>query len=64
MSDNPPAHVAAAAAIVKGWLAEQDAAPGRRSPEEVAKMSPRERLDYARSFDQSRMPEWRDPRAA
>ena len=34
-----------------------------RSPEEVARMSPRERLDYSRQFDQRRMPEWRDPRS-
>lgn len=39
-------------------------APGRKSPEEIAKMTPAERLDYSRGFDQSKMPQWRDPRAA
>lgn len=38
--------------------------PGRKSAEEVAKMSPAQRLDYNRQFDQSQMPAWRDPRAA
>jgi hypothetical protein len=33
-----------------------------KSPEEVAAMSPRERLDYSRQFDQRAMPAWRDPR--
>jgi hypothetical protein len=37
---------------------------GVKSAEEIARMSSAERLDYARSFDQSKMPAWRDPRAA
>lgn len=37
---------------------------GRKSPEEIAKMTPAQRLDYVRGFDQSKMPEWKDPRAA
>lgn len=37
---------------------------GRMAPEEVAKLSPAQRLDYSRRFDQSKMPEWKDPRAA
>lgn len=37
---------------------------GRLSDEQVAKLSPAARLDYARQFDQSRMPGWKDPRAA
>lgn len=37
---------------------------GRKSQDEVARMSPAQRLDYNRQFDQSKMPEWRDPRAA
>ena len=32
--------------------------------EQVDRMSARERLDYARQFDQSKMPAWRDPRTA
>lgn len=39
-------------------------ANGTRSPEEIAKMTPAERLDYSRQFPQDRMPAWRDPRAA
>lgn len=37
---------------------------GRATPEQIAKMSHAERLDYSRNFDQSKMPAWRDPRAA
>jgi len=33
------------------------------SPQEIARMTPAQRLDYARLWDQSKMPEWRDPRA-
>jgi len=29
----------------------------------VEKMTPAQRLDYARLFDQSTMPAWKDPRA-
>jgi hypothetical protein len=38
--------------------------PGRKSDEEVARMSPAQRLDYARGFDQSKIQQtpWRDPR--
>ena len=36
--------------------------PGRASDEEVARMSPAQRLDYSRSFDQRSLPAWRDPR--
>lgn len=38
--------------------------PGRVSDDQWARMSPAQRLDYNRRFDQGRMPEWRDPRAA
>jgi hypothetical protein len=37
--------------------------PGRASDEEVARMSPAQRLDYSRSFNQSTLPPWRDPRS-
>jgi hypothetical protein len=60
MSSAPP-DVAAAAAKVQSWLDSQNAVP--KSAEEIAKMSPRERLDYSRKFDQSKMPEWKDPRS-
>jgi hypothetical protein len=32
--------------------------------EQIAKLTPAEKLDYARRFDQSKMPAWRDPRSA
>ena len=47
----PPPHVAAAAAVVDGWL-RQNAAPARVSDEQFKKMSDAERLNYARGFDQ------------
>jgi hypothetical protein len=36
---------------------------GHVSAEQYQKMSARERLDYNRQFDQTKMPSWRDPRA-
>jgi hypothetical protein len=57
----PPRHVADAANVVDQWL--KSVEPGRRlSPEQIAKLSPAERLDYARQWDQSTMPAWKDPR--
>jgi hypothetical protein len=32
-------------------------------PEQVAKMSWAERLEYARRFDQSKMPAWKNPKS-
>jgi hypothetical protein len=42
----------------------EPAPPVRRTPEEIAKMSPAERLDCVRQWDQrpGQQPEWRDPR--
>lgn len=37
---------------------------GRVSQEQYDKMTPAQRIDYNRRFDQSQMPKWRDPRAA
>ena len=42
------------------WLDQQNATP--KSPDEIARMTPAQRLDYARLFDQSTMPAWSDPR--
>jgi hypothetical protein len=56
----PPADVQRAAGQVQTWLDQQN--PTLKSPEEIAKMSPAQRLDYARLWDQLTMPEWRDPR--
>jgi hypothetical protein len=56
----PPPEVQRAAAQVQGWLDQQNAKP--KSPEEIARMTPAQRLDYSRLFDQSTMPAWKDPR--
>jgi hypothetical protein len=60
-NDRPPPFVERGAADVADWLASQE--PATPLPADVvAKMSPRERLNYCRRFDQSKMPPWRDPR--
>jgi hypothetical protein len=62
MTTLPPDNIQAAAASVRAYLDAQE----RRvlSPEERAKLSDAEKLDYARRFDQSKMPGWKDPRAS
>jgi hypothetical protein len=61
MSDaTPPENVRIAAAVVDNWLAQQQ--EGRLSAEQIAKLTPAQRLDYTRQFDQRKMPEWKDPR--
>jgi hypothetical protein len=57
----PPPEIARAAGQVRTWLDQQTAKP--KSPEEIARMSFAERIDYCRLWDQSTMPAWRDPRA-
>jgi hypothetical protein len=56
----PPVEVQRAAGQVQAWLDQQNATPA--PPEVVAKMTPAQRLDYSRLFDQTKMPPWRDPR--
>jgi hypothetical protein len=52
MSDaNPPPEVAAAAKIVDSWL-KRDEPASRVSDAEYRAMSPAQRLEYSRSFDQ------------
>jgi hypothetical protein len=58
----PPDHVKASAAVVAQWVREQETR--RLSVDEIAKLTPAQRLDYCRRFDQTKMPPWRDPRAA
>jgi hypothetical protein len=60
LSRLPPLHVQRGAADVQAWLDQQNATP--KSPEEIARMTPAQRLDYARLWDQSKMPAWKDPR--
>ena len=63
MSADPPSDVAAAAAVVQGWLNQQAPdANGRLSDGQVSKLSPAARLDYTRKFNQQQMPAWKDPR--
>jgi hypothetical protein len=59
-SAKPPPEVQRAAGQVQAWLDQQNATP--KSAEEIAHMTPAQRLDYARLFDQSTMPPWKDPR--
>jgi hypothetical protein len=56
----PPPEVQRAAGQVQAWLDQQNATP--KSSDEIARMSPAQRLDYARLFDQTKMPAWKDPR--
>jgi hypothetical protein len=58
MSNPAPVEIQRAAGQV---LDQQNATP--KSAEEIARMTPAQRLDYSRLFDQSKMPAWRDPRA-
>jgi hypothetical protein len=58
VSNVPPPEVAAAAAVVQRWLD----TPVAKSADEIARMTPAERLDYSRQFNQSKMPPWQDPR--
>lgn len=61
MSATPPPNVAAAAAVVQGWLDQQ--ANGYLSDEQVSKLTPAQRLDWSRQRSREKqMPEWRDPR--
>jgi hypothetical protein len=54
--------VGAAAERVRRWIeSREQAAP--KSAAEIAKMSPAERIDYCRRFDQNKMPNWREPRS-
>jgi hypothetical protein len=62
MSDqykNLPPHVQA---LLDGNLKSVGQSPVRLSSEQIAKLSPAQRLDYSRQWDQSTMPPWRDPR--
>ena len=56
----PPSYVERGAADVRGWL--DDVQGVRLSEEQIKRLTPAQRLDYARRFDQSTMPAWRDPR--
>jgi hypothetical protein len=59
-SSSPPPEVAAAAEVVNTWLREREAGAVKSEPK---KMSAAEKLDWARSHDQSKMPAWKDPRS-
>jgi hypothetical protein len=55
---NPPDHVKSAAA--DQWVRDQEVR--QLSADEIAKLTPAQRLDYVRQFDQRSMPAWQDPR--
>jgi hypothetical protein len=61
MTERPPARIEAAAHDMRQWLQSVEK-PTRLPAEQIARMSWAERLDYARRFDQTKMPEWQDPR--
>jgi hypothetical protein len=50
---------AAAAAVVDNRLKTTAVV---RTADEITTMSPRERLEYSRRFDQRKMPDWKDQR--
>ena len=54
MTATPPPNVQAAAAVVNSWLNEQE--NKMLTDAEHAKLTPAQKLDYARRFDQSKMP--------
>ena len=56
----PPVRVQVGAHDVQSYLDSQDRTP--KSAEEIGKLSPAARLDYARKFNQNQMPAWKDPR--
>jgi hypothetical protein len=58
----PPPYVERGVADARRWLDEVQGV--RVTPEELAKMTPAQKLDYCRRFDQSTMPSWRDPRGS
>jgi hypothetical protein len=60
MTSNPSDGVKAAAVVVDQWVREQETR--RLSADEIAKLTPAQRLDYCRRFDQTKMPDWQDPR--
>jgi hypothetical protein len=57
---SPPLDVQEEADKVNRWLGEQ--ANARLSEAEIARLTPAQRLDYVRQFDQRSMPAWQDPR--
>jgi hypothetical protein len=59
-SRTPPPYVERGMADGRRWLDEVQGV--RVTPEELAKMTPAQKLDYCRRFDQSKMPPWRDSR--
>ena len=55
----PPPHVQQAAQIVDQWLKSVEPRP---APRRDMQRDWAERLDRCRQYDQSKMPEWQDPR--
>jgi hypothetical protein len=49
-------------AILNSPLQGSPQQPVRLSEEQIKQLTPAQRLDYSRLWDQSRMPSWKDPR--
>jgi len=62
MTNQPPENVQSAARVVATYLESEQ--QRQLSTEEIARLTPAQKLDYARNFKQDSMPAWRDPRAA
>jgi hypothetical protein len=59
---NVPPDVQAAAKVVDEWLRGNGGTGVAVVPQSPRQMSPAEKLDHCRQFDQSKMPAWKDPR--
>jgi hypothetical protein len=62
MANSPPTDVTFAAAVVQSWLDQQNPAQGKVSDEVYRAMTPAQRLDYARQFDQKQFQNNKDGR--
>ena len=63
MANSPPTDVTFAAAVVQSWLDQQNpAGQGKVSDEVYRAMTPAQRLDYARQFDQKQFQSNKDGR--
>jgi hypothetical protein len=60
MTSNPPPEVQHAARVLQDWLDQQQRA--RLSQDAPRRLTDAERLDRCRQFDQTKMPDWQDPR--
>jgi hypothetical protein len=62
-SNLPPPDVQAAAKIVDSYLRANGGTGVSLVAQPSRPLSPAEKLDHCRQFDQSKMPDWKDPRS-